>query len=56
MSFVFVPKEFDEVELSPPSKPTKIYYKKQGVVVVSLAITYEGATENIEKVEVDSAA
>jgi hypothetical protein len=48
----FVPKEFDKVKLEPPSKPTKIVYEKQGVVVSTLTITYEGATENIEKVEI----
>ena len=46
------PKEFDEITLSPPAKPTTVLYKKQGVVVRTLKLTYEGATENVEKIEV----
>lgn len=51
MSFELVPKEFDKIKLEPPSKPTKVVYEKAGVVVQTLTITYEGATENIEKIE-----
>ena len=46
----FLPKEFDKVKLEPPAKPTKIVYEKQGVVVSTLTITYEG--ENISTVEI----
>lgn len=48
----FLPKEFDKVKFEPPAKPTKVVYEKQGVVVSTLTITYEGVTENIEKVEI----
>lgn len=51
MSFELVPKEFDTIKLEPANKPTKIVYEKQGVVVRTLKLTYEGATENVEKVE-----
>ena len=50
----FVPKEFDKVKLEPPSKPTKVIYEKQGVVVSTLTIKYEGATENIESVTIEN--
>jgi hypothetical protein len=48
----FVPKEFDKVRFEPPAKPTKVKYEKGGVVVSTLTITYEGATENVETVEI----
>jgi hypothetical protein len=56
MSYLFVPKEFDKLKLEPPAKPTKVVYEKQGVPVLTLTITYEGATENIERVEVTNVA
>lgn len=46
------PKEFDEILLEPPSKPTKIVWKRGGTVVRTATLTYEGATENIEKIEI----
>lgn len=44
------PKEYDTIELSPASKPTKVVYKFEGETIRTLTLTYEGATENIEKV------
>ena len=44
------PKDYDTIELSPASKPTTIVYKFEGATVRTLTITYEGATENIEKI------
>jgi len=52
MSFEFQPKEFDEVVLEPPAKPTKVVYKKQGAVVRTVTLAYEGATENVETVKI----
>jgi len=50
----FVPGQFDKVRLAPPAKPTTITYEKQNKVVSVITITYEGATENIETVEIDN--
>ena len=46
------PKEYDEILIEPASKPTKIVYKFKGATLRTLTLTYEGATENVEKVEV----
>ncbi len=46
------PKEYDEILIEPAAKPTKIVYKKQGEVLRTLELTYEGVTENVEKVVV----
>lgn len=46
------PKEYDEILIEPASKPTKIYYKKAGETIRTLTLTYEGATENVEKIVV----
>ena len=50
----FVPGQFDKVKFEPPSKPTVITYEKQGKVVSTITIVYEGATENIETVEISN--
>ncbi len=50
----FVPKEFDKVKLEPPALPTKIVYEKQGVVVTTIKIVYEG--ENVSEVEIINVA
>ncbi len=47
---LLAPKEYDEIVLEPPVKPTHIKYKKAGTLVRELVLTYEG--ENLEKVEV----
>jgi hypothetical protein len=48
--YALAPKEYDTIELSPPAKPTTIVYKKAGTIIRTVTITYEAATENIEKV------
>lgn len=37
-----IPVGYDSVELTPPSLPTTIVYKKNGDVVATLTITYDG--------------
>lgn len=48
--YALLPKEYDEITLSPPAKPTVITCKLKGATVRVITLTYEGATENVEKI------